>query len=396
MKVPFRAAGEGNGTLSFKLTSGEASVGFAQEVRCIDDPSRRYGFDVSVSAPSEVTSGGTLKVTTSLTEGNAGSAYDIVYSIDGQQTATDRGKTLSTPVIRNLQAGTVLGDHRLTVRVSRNDGQGTPVEKELSFRVAGIAVSGVSLRLNDGTTVTPDQTLRLTDPSGAAFTVAVSPADATVKSVSVASSDASVLTVSGSGTSWAASAGSAKFGKAKLTVTVKGVRDYSFEFPVEVIHAVTVTVSGGTTTSGAPLVKASCKDAVAMSAGLTISGTWKAWYSGTCTYTTAEGSQFNPSEETHQASFDSSASGSFSWKVSGSGNLFDLSTKKAEVEAMTETSSWWDDDNQLEEWRIKNGEEHYRFVYTGAEVTVTGVTPASSATLLKVKVVSASSDIIVK
>ena len=220
------------------------------------------------------------------------------------------------------------------------------MRRELTYTVTGVPVTGVSVKTADGTSVSAGQTLRLTDPSAVGLTVSVLPANATVNSVSLSVEDATVLTVSGSGTSWKASAGTGRFGRTKIRIRVSGLEEYSFDIPVEVSHVVNVTLTEGKTAKGAPSFSASHSDDAAASSSATVTGSWNATYTGKCYYYEATGGRWNPSEENQTATYNGQAGGEFSWNVSSrSKTLFDLDEQKAAVEEMYETSSWWDDGN---------------------------------------------------
>lgn len=394
VKVPFAAVRAGEGTVTLTLRSGEASVQFSQKVTCIADDAHRNRFDVSVSAPSSISDGDRLKVTLSLVDGDDDASYDVNYGIDGKAAASDKGVSLSSPATKDLSVSG-LGSHTLSVRVSRTDGDGTPVVKEHSFTVNGVPVTGITIRTADGKTASAGQTLRLTDPSSVSFSVSVYPANATVKSVSVTSADASVLKVASTGSSWTASAGSAGFGRTKLSVKVSGIKEYTFDVNVEVSHVVNVSVSEGKTSKGAPVITGTHSDPKVGSAVLT--GTWKAWYTGTCQYYQANGDRWNPDEETIYEKKEFTSNGNFTWSLSSASKaLFDLDREKAEVESMTETSTWWDDANPAGEWMIMRGEENYWFGFTKAEVSMGFTAPASMSDLLVLKAVSSSQKVTIK
>ena len=395
VKVPFTAVKAGEGVLTFRLRSGESSVQFSQKVTCIADDSHRNSFDVSVSAPSAISDGDKLRVTLSLTDGDDDASYDVNYGIDGKAAASDKGVSLSSPYVKDLTVSGI-GTHTLSVRVSRSDGDGTPVVKEHTFKVNGVPVTGITVKTADGKSASAGQTLRLTDPSAVSFKVSVYPENATVKSVSVTSSDASVLKVASAGTSsWTASAGSAGFGRAKLTVKVSGVKEYSFDVNVEVSHVVNVSVSEGKTSKGAPVITGAHSDAKMGTAAL--SGTWKAWYTGSCQYYQATGDRWNPSEETKYERKEFTANGSFTWNLSSASKaIFDLDREKAEVESMSETSTWWDDGNPAGEWMIMRGDENYWFSFTKAEISMKFTAPSSMSDLLVLKAVSTSNNVTIK
>ena len=385
--VPFEVTSAGSGKIVFTLRTGEVSKTVSQEFTAIEDNEHVFGFDVDVSAPSSVQAGKKLPVTVTLTSGDPNAKYDIAYSIDGASAGSDKGVSLATARKKDLDAGKAVRTRTLSVTVSRQDGMYSTT-KEIPFAVTGIPVSDVKVTCQ-GTTVASGRTVELLDPSNESLTVSVQPADAMVNSITVTSGDESVLSVSGSGTSWRISSGSAGFGTTYLTVSVSGIEDYSFTFPVAVSRTVPVQVVQSESPTKAPVFDVKMGDASLEGKGIVITVSAVARYHGTCWYYEAYGNplfgdDFGETQVTKDTE-PKTAVRTVQWTASTSlKEVIDLSSEKEAIEAMTETGQVWDDGNPANEWRIMNDDAPYYFYFDGLDLKFIVKGPSGLEGLLKV------------
>ena len=345
--VPFSVTATGETTVTMSLTNGNETYSDSQKISCLSSSEKDYMFDISASVESGLLVGNPILVSVALTSGDVRTAYDVEITVDGTRAVQSSGVSLSEKKTFQVPASfATTGDHSILVRVSRSDGRRT-VTKTLTVSVVGTPVEDVSASVapEGGQAVPITGPMEMKEKKTYRLAIDIRPYNATVKDVLAVSSDASVLAVEKeSDTRFNITAVS--IGDATVTVTVKGVIDYTYEYRFNVIREVSYGVS-----HDAGILTFSFSDASL--AGRLINLSWSMRYYGYCVSTEAEGKDETTEPEliTYRRSTDkenASTSGYATLVAEGGYARIRVSVKEAydRIVAMKEYGSTWESTGQ--------------------------------------------------
>ena len=281
--VPFSVTAAGEAEVTLSVTNGPETAEAKQIFECLSDESRDYFFDFEISVPTEAVIGDDIPVSVALTAGVESATYDIACLLDGEPAAASSGvlgEVLAEKRTAIIPGSRVTaGDHEVTVTVSRSDGRRS-VTKKAGFRAAGVPVTAVTAygRFNgSGVLHTLGPVTDVEAGDEVLISIAVEPADATVRDMTASVTGAGVLSVEKTGER-EFSLKVNGIGEAVLKAVVRGIIDYSYEYRFLSTRTVRYGAGLGDGRIGVWFDDASLS-------GTVVSTRWSMTYHGECTYT---------------------------------------------------------------------------------------------------------------